>query len=149
VTKACACGGIINDGTALQYNFSGTVKNEGAGTVFNVQVVDTPGNATGTQTPPNPIPVAASLPPRASAPWSATFVTPALTFMDQALGQAASSPGGPQIVTNTTSAQCHCDVSSAISITKECVPGTTLVDIGDKVVVEVGVSGQVCNNGNT
>src|SRR5262249_17158056 len=69
--------------------------------------------------------------------------------MDQALGQAASSPGGPQIVTNTTSAQCHCDVSSAISITKECVPGTTLVDIGDKVVVEVGVSGQVCNNGNT
>ena len=40
-------------------------------------------------------------------------------------------------------------MSSAISITKECVPGTTLVDIGNNVVVEAGVSGQVTNNGQS
>jgi hypothetical protein len=149
VTKNCDFGGVISNGTALQYTFSGTVSNVGAGAVFDVEVVDTPGNATGTQTPPNPIPVAASLAPGASAPWSATFVTTALMFTDEALAQAASSPGGAKTVTDTTTAPCQGVVSSAISITKECVPGTTLVDIGDKVVVEVGVSGQVCNNGNT
>jgi hypothetical protein len=149
VTKNCTFGGAINDGTALQYTFSGTVTNAGAGKVFDVEVVDTPGNATGTQTPPNPIPVAASLDPGASAPWSATFVTTALMFTDEALAQAASSPGGAKTVTDTTTAPCQGVVNSAISITKACVPGTTLVDIGDKVVVEVGVSGQVCNNGNT
>ena len=37
----------------------------------------------------------------------------------------------------------------AISITKACTPGTSLVDTGANVVVQVGVSGQVCNNGNT
>src|SRR6266508_6045922 len=57
VTKNCNFVGVINGGTALQYTFSGTVTNTGAGTVYDVQVVDTPGNATGTQTPANPIPV--------------------------------------------------------------------------------------------
>src|SRR5262249_49497210 len=54
-----------------------------------------------------------------------------------------------QTVTDTATAQCQGQVNSAINITKACVPGTSLVDIGNNVVVEVGVSGQVCNNGNT
>src|SRR5262249_36998067 len=81
--------------------------------------------------------------------WSATFVTNALMFTDVAFAQAASSPGGAQTVTDTTTAPCKGVVNSSISITKACVPGTSLVDIGDNVVVQVGVSGQVCNNGNT
>src|SRR5262245_5528995 len=149
VTKNCTFGGVINEGTTLQYTFSGTVTNAGAGTVFDVQVVDTPGSAVGTQTPPNPIPVAASLSSGASAPWTATFVTTALMFTDEALARAASAPGGAQTVTDTTTAACQGVVNSAIGITKACVPGTSLVDVGDKVVVQVGVSGQVCNNGNT
>jgi hypothetical protein len=149
VTKNCPDGVVNNDGTAIQYAFSGTVTNVGAGAVFDVQVVDTPGNATGTQTPANPIPVAASLAPGASAPWSATFVTTAIMFTDEALAQAASSSGGPKTVTATATAPCKTTVSSQIRISKECLPGTTLVDIGDKVVVQVGVSGQVCNDGQT
>jgi hypothetical protein len=148
VTKNCTQAAIVNNGTAVRYSFTGTVTNDGAGIVFDVEVVDTPG-AAGTQTPANPIPVAASIAPGASAPWSATFVTTALTFMDEALARAASSPGGAKTVTDTTTAPCAGAVNSAISITKECVPGTSLVDIGNNVVVEVGVSGQVCNNGNT
>src|SRR5262245_2217457 len=149
VTKNCTFGGVNSDGTAVQYTFSGTVSNVGAGKVFDVEVVDTPGNATGTQTPPNPIPVAASLAPGASANWSATFVTTALMFTDQALAQAASAPGGAKTVTDTTTAECKGNLNSTSALSQACVPGTTLVDIGDTVVVEVGVSGQVCNNGNT
>ena len=149
VTKNCNFVGVINGGTALQYTFSGTVTNTGAGTVYDVQVVDTPGNATGTQTPANPIPVAASIAPGASAPWSATFVTTALSFTDVALARAASAPGGAQTVTDTTTAPCEGTVSSSIIITKDCDPGTSLVDIGDNVVVQVGVSGQVTNNGQS
>jgi hypothetical protein len=149
VTKNCNFVGVINGGTALQYTFSGTVTNNGAGTVYDVEVVDTPGNATGTQTPANPIPVAASIAPGASAPWSATFVTTALSFTDEALARAASAPGGAKTVTDTTTAPCQGMVNSSIIITKDCVPGTTLVDIGNNVVVQVGVSGQVTNNGNT
>jgi len=149
VTKNCNFVGVINGGTALQYTFSGTVTNNGAGTVYDVEVVDTPGNATGTQTPANPIPVAASIAPGASAPWSATFVTTALMFTDEALARAASAPGGAKTVTGTSAAPCQGMVNSSIIITKDCVPGTTLVDIGNNVVVQVGVSGQVTNNGNT
>lgn len=148
VTKACTFVDVINNGTALQYTFSGTVTNDGAGTVHDVEVVDTPG-VSGTQTPANPIPVAGSLAAGASAPWSATFVTTSLGFMNMAEARAASSPGGAQTVTDTDTAACQGSVNSAISITKACVPGTSLVDIGNNVVVQVGVSGQVCNNGNT
>jgi hypothetical protein len=154
VTKKCDFVG----GTALplQYTFSGTVTNNGAGPVYDVQVIDTPG-AAGTQTPANPIPVvgtdvdgdgnADDLAPGASGTWSATFVTTSLSFTDVALARAASAPGGAQTVTDTTTAPCQGHVESSISITKACVPGATLVDTGDSVVVEVGVSGQVTNNG--
>ena len=148
VTKSCESA-LINNGTEVRYTFSGTVTNAGAGTVYDVQVVDTPGNATGTQTPANPIPVADSLAPGASAPWSATFVTTALSFTDQALARAAGVPGGAKFITDTTTAACSIEVSSSIHITKACDPGTTLVDIGDNVVVRVGVSGTVTNNGDT
>lgn len=150
VTKNCNFVGVIDDGTALQYTFSGTVTNNGAGTVYDVEVVDTPGNAIGTQTPPNPIPVVPStLAPGASGTWSATFVTTALMFTDEALARAASVSGGAKTVTDTTTAPCEGHANSSIIITKDCVPGTTLVDNGDKVVVQVGVSGQVTNNGET
>jgi hypothetical protein len=148
VTKTCTFNGVVNGGTALKYTFNGTVKNDGAGTVSDVIVVDTPG-ASGTQTPTNPISVAATLGAGASAPWSATFVTTSLGFNNVALAKAASSPGGAQTVTDTTTASCQGQVNSAIGITKACSPGTSLVDIGSNVVVQVGVSGQVCNNGNT
>jgi hypothetical protein len=149
VTKNCNFVDVINGGTELQYTFSGTVTNNGAGTVYDVQVIDTPGNTTGTQTPANPITVAASLAPGASAPWSATYVTTALTFTDQADARAASSPGGAQTVTDTTTAPCQGIVDSSIIITKACDPGTSLVDTGNNVVVQVGVQGQVTNTGRS
>jgi hypothetical protein len=152
VTKNCANAVpfVVNNGTAVKYTFSGTVTNTGAGTVYNVEVVDTPGSATGTQTPVNPIPVVPStLGPGASGTWSATFVTTALSFTDEAVARAASAPGGLKTVTDTTTAECSGSVNSSIIITKDCVPGTSLVDIGSNVVVEVGVSGQVTNNGDS
>jgi hypothetical protein len=149
VTKNCSSGVVVNGGTALKYTFSGTVTNNGAGTVYDVQVVDTPLNVNGTQNPANPITVAASIAPGASAPWSATFVTKALTFTDQAVARAAPAPGGAKTITDTTTASCQGSVNSSIKITKNCVPGTKLVASGGKVVVQVGVSGTVTNNGNT
>src|SRR5439155_1343722 len=40
VTKNCNFVGVINDGTALQYTFSGTLTNNGPGTVYDVELVD-------------------------------------------------------------------------------------------------------------
>src|SRR6266487_5682420 len=123
VTKICDFVGVVNGGTALQYTFSGTVTNTGAGTVYDVEVVDTPLNVTGTQTPANPITVAASIASGASANWGpVTFVTDALTFTDQAVAQAASAPGGARTVTDTTTASCVGEAHSSIAITKDCIP---------------------------
>lgn len=150
VTKICDFVGVVNGGTQLQYTFHGTVTNNGAGTVYNVQVVDTPLNVTGTQTPPNPISVAASITSGASANWGpVTFTTTALTFTDQAVAMAAAAPGGAQTVTDTTTASCIGHVESSIIITKACVPGASLLDIGNNVVVQVGVSGTVTNTGQS
>ncbi len=150
VTKICDFVGVVNGGTQLQYTFHGDVTNNGAGTVYDVQVVDTPLNVTGTQTPANPITVAASIASGASANWGpVTFVTDALTFTDQAVAQAASAPGGARTVTDTTTASCVGEAHSSIAITKDCIPGASLLDIGNNVVVQVGVSGTVTNNGNT
>ena len=155
VAKTCTFNGVVNNGTALQYTFNGTVTNNGAGTVYDVEVVDTP-SVSGTQSPANPIPVGSPTPvpsiaPGASAPWSATFVTTALTFTDAALARAASSPGGPKTVTDTldTDASCSGSVSSSISISKFCIPGVYLVVEGGQLVFKVGVSGTVTNNGQS
>jgi hypothetical protein len=156
VTKNCNFVGVTPDGTALQYTFSGTVHNDGSGPVYDVQVIDTPG-ATGTQTPPNPIPVvgtdvdgdgsADDLLPGATGNWSATFVTTSLSFTDVALAEAAAVPGGARTVTDTTTAPCTGHAESSISITKDCIPGASLLDIGNQLVVQVGVSGTVMNTG--
>ena len=149
VTKNCSAGVPTPDGTALQYTFTGTVTNTGAGTVYDVQVVDTPLNVTGTQTPPNPIPVNPStLTSGQSGTWGpVTFVTTAITFTDQAVAMAASAPGGARTVTDTTNASCVGEAHSSITITKDCIPGASLLDIGSNVVVQVGVSGMVTNTG--
>jgi hypothetical protein len=149
VTKVCSDGVPTPDGTALTYTFTGTVTNTGAGTVYDVQVVDTPLNVTGTQDPPNPIPVNPStLTAGQSGTWGpVTFTTTALTFTDQAVAMAASSPGGERTVTDTTTASCVGSVSSSIVIDKLCDPGASLLDIGNNVVVQVGVRGTVTNTG--
>jgi len=156
VTKNCEFVGVVNNGTAFQYTFSGTVHNDGSGPVYDVQVTDTPG-ATGTQTPANPIPVigtdvdgdgsADDLAPGATGTWSATFVTTAITFSNLALAEAAAVPGGVRTVTDTDTHQCTGEAHSSISITKACDPGASLLDIGSQLVVQVGVSGTVTNNG--
>jgi len=156
VVKNCEFVSVVNNGTAFQYTFSGTVHNDGAGAVYDVQVIDTPG-ATGTQTPANPIPVvgtdvdgdgsADDLAPGATGTWSATFVTTEIMFSNVALAQAAAVPGGVRTVTDTDSASCTGHAESSISITKACDPGASLLDIGSQLVVQVGVSGKVTNNG--
>jgi hypothetical protein len=158
VVKNCTFVGVTPDGTALQYTFSGTVHNDGSGPVYDVQVIDTPGVA-GTQTPANPIPVigtdvdgdgsADDLAPGATGTWSATFVTTEITFSNVAEAQAAAVPGGARTVTDTDTASCIGEVHSSIIITKACVPGASLLDIGNQLVVQVGVSGTVTNTGQS
>jgi hypothetical protein len=147
ITKTCSFVEVTNGGTALKYSFGGLVTNEGQGTLYNVQVIDTP-SVPGVLTPANPVLTLASLSGGQSAPWAAEFVTDALAFNDVATAIAASTPQGAQTVTDTTTAPCQGAVNSSINITKLCSPGTSLVDNGDTVVVQVGVSGQVCNSGD-
>jgi hypothetical protein len=158
VTKNCDFVSVVNNGTAFQYTFSGTVHNDGSGPVYDVQVTDTPGaDPPGTQDPVNPIPVigtdvdgngvAQDLAPGATGTWSATFVTTDIMFSNVALAEAAAVPGGVRTVTDTDSATCTGHAESSISITKACVPGASLLDIGSQLVVQVGVSGMVTNNG--
>src|SRR2546430_16388679 len=40
LTKGCQCTAFHRDGSGFDYSFSGTVTNDGGGTVFNVPVTD-------------------------------------------------------------------------------------------------------------
>src|SRR4051812_16634286 len=72
------------------------------------------------------------------------------TITNKAVAQAASAPGGARTVTDTiTGVSCQGSVSSSMSITKNCDPGVSLVVEGGEVVVQVGVSGTVTNNGDS
>ena len=141
VTKNCTGAVLQPDGQSVKFSFGGEVTNDGSGTVYDVIVRDS-------ALPGEDIVVAASLAGGLSAPWSAEKIVNGLSLPNTATAYAAGSPGGDQDIESEDVTQlCEAQAEGLISISKMCDPGTSLVQQGSVVVVQVGVSGQVCNEG--
>jgi hypothetical protein len=151
VTKACDTQHppvLVNNGTQVQYTWTGTVQNTGIGTVDSVEVEDTLPDASlvhpalmlngSTVT---------SLGQGDVGTFSATYTTAALTATNKVTAKAFF--GSTEIdADNTDSATCMETVSTAVKVIKHCVaPGPGLSCSSAGCVVQVPISAQVCNKG--
>jgi hypothetical protein len=144
ITKSCGTATVNSGGTAINYPVGGMVTNTGIGTLYNVTVFDTVGSTT------NHVAVTPStLAAGAQGTWSDSSSSSALSQSDSALAQAATTSGGPLIVTsgNTAVATCTYTPTSMLTVSKSCT--TTLAPINGAVSVQVAFSGQVCNTGQS
>src|SRR5436853_1103631 len=150
LTKGCQCTAFHPDGSGFDYSFSGTVTNDGGGTVFNVTVTDQ-GNAYSCGT----------LNAGQSKNFPADCTGPANTFSattfpttNQASATATTDPsGGTTLSATTNPVTCSaqnplgaCTPSPQLTVDKTCV--TALQLLGTNVVVRVDYTGQVHNGGN-
>src|SRR2546426_10101595 len=151
LTKGCQCTAFHPDGSGFDYSFSGTVTNDGGGTVFNVTVTDQ-GNtyscgSLGTGQSKN-FPSADCQGP------ANTFSAVTFPTTNQASATATTDPSGGTTLSATTnpvtcSAQVPagaCTPSAQLTVDKICV--TALQLLGGNVVVRVDYTGQVHNGGN-
>jgi hypothetical protein len=156
IHKDCACDHVLADGSAYQYNISGSVTNTGQFTpLFDVVVSDTVGGTTLTC---NVGTVAAG----ATVTWGAGTAHPCspgntfnssqkpasntatVTWARQS-GGTTLGPNSSGLVTCATDATA-CNVSSGIEVTKVCT--TSLVADSGIVKVRVDFEGDVENKGN-
>src|SRR5438552_2767274 len=150
LTKGCQCTAFHPDGSGFDYAFSGTVTNDGGGTVFNVTVTDQ-GNTYGCGT----------LGTGQSKNFPADCTGPANTFSattfpttNQASATATTDPsGGTTLSATTNPVTCSaqnplgaCTPSPQLTVDKICV--TALQLLGTNLVVRVDYTGQVHNGGN-
>ncbi len=151
LTKGCQCTAFHPDGSGFDYSFSGTVTNDGGGTVFNVTVTDQ-GNtyscgSLGTGQSKN-FPSADCTGP------ANTFSAVTFPTTNQASATATTDPSGGTTLSATTnpvtcSAQVPagaCTPSAQLTVDKTCV--TALQVLGTNIVVRVDYTGQVHNGGN-
>ncbi|TMH25713.1 MAG: hypothetical protein E6H61_01175 [Betaproteobacteria bacterium] len=152
LTKGCQCTAFHADGSGFDYSFSGTVTNDGGGTVFNVTVTDQGKTyscgSLGTGQSKN-FPSADCTGP------ANTFSATTFPTTNQASATATTDPGGSgttlSATTNPVSCSAQvpagaCTPSGALTVDKTCV--TALQVLGTNVVVRVDYTGQVHNGGN-
>lgn len=148
LSKSCTGSSPVNNNTAFQYTFSGTVTNTGAGTIDNVTIGDPLCSKGASCTGLN----VGSLAAKASATYTVTFTTTPSSATNTAT--ATGTAGGETITatcppgTGTTcSATCTGSISSNVTIAKHCVaPGLSDLSCSSGgCVVEVPISAQVCN----
>jgi len=150
LTKGCQCTAFHPDGSGFDYSFSGTVTNDGGGTVFNVTVTDQ-GNTYSCGT----------LNAGQSKNFPADCTGPANTFSartfpttNQASATATTDlSGGTTLTATTNPVTCSaqnpagaCTPSARLTLDKTCV--TALQVLGTNIVVRVDYTGQVHNRGN-
>lgn len=155
ITKTCSAA-VNAAGTGVDFSMSGIVTNTGIGTLYNVQAID---KITGGATL-SPVSVSnntqnstnfgtSTLGAGETGTWSASdSSTTAISQSDTATAKGSTSQSGtPQDVTssNTASATCGTNPSTALTVTKSCT--TTLAASGGDVHVVVNYSGSVCNTG--
>src|SRR3989475_1743182 len=150
LTKACQCNAFHADGSGFDYSFSGTVTNDGGGTVFNVTVTDqgkaySCGSLNAGQSK--------NFPADCTGP-AATFSATTFPTTNQASATATTDPSGGTTLNATTNAvSCSaqvpagaCTPSPQLTLDKTCV--TALQVLGTNIVVRVDYTGQVHNGGN-
>src|SRR5262245_21334159 len=134
ITKQCTDGDINASETGFVYTYSGSVTNEGFGTIYDVTVTDK-----GVTFP------LGTLAPQQSKSYGGTFESSLNPATNQASVTAAQTPGGAAALTDQTEVvTCPAvDRDPLIGVSKDC--STSLVEKDGHVVVSVSFSGQVCN----
>jgi len=151
VTKACNNPVLNAAQTMITYDISGTVTNDGFGTVYNIGVSDSPAFDSGSlQWSGDP----SSLAGGASIDYSATITVPLAQNgpMDMVTATAnTQSDNGGTALTDTQTATCPAlTVTPAASVSKSCSSIVTLLgDPATNVIAKVNYSGQVCNTGDS
>jgi len=152
LTKGCQCTAFHPDGTGFDYSFSGTVTNDGGGTVFNVTVTDqgktySCGSLNAGQSK--------NFPSADCTGPAATFSVATYPTTNQASATATTDPsgGGTTLSATTNPVTCSaqvpagaCTPSPQLTLDKTCV--TALQVLGTNIVVRVDYTGQVHNGGN-
>lgn len=138
ITKDCYDNEPNATEDAFLYTYSGSVTNDGFGTLHDVLVTDITGSQTfalGTLTSGE------------TKYYNGTFestLNPATNFVKV---EAAPNPGGDKTVTDETDDLCpQLSLSPFIDVTKECDVKLDLQ--GGKIVLVVDIAGQVCNASN-
>jgi hypothetical protein len=150
VTKACANPRLNAAEDMITYDITGTVTNDGFGTVHNVNVTDSPAFDAGSlMFDGDPTSLAGG----ASIDYSATItVSLAENGTDDTVTATAntSSDGTGTTLSDTDTKTCpNLPISPALSITKDCQSAVTTLADPAVVVAQVDVFGQVCNVGDT
>jgi hypothetical protein len=148
VTKACTNPRLNAAGTHIIYDISGTVTNDGFGTVFDVNVTDSPAFDAGSLTfDADP----SSLAGGADIEYDATITVPladnGTTDTVTATANTLDGGGGTEL-SDTAQATCPVlQVNPAATVTKNC---RAIIDVdGGTVSAKVGVRGTVCNTGDS
>lgn len=150
ITKTCdqANTKLVNNGTQVQFAWTGTVTNIGVGTLSGVQVNDTlPDSSTAHPALNIGGSTVTSLTANQTANYSITYTGSTVSATNTATAQGAF--GSTTINSdNTAQATCSQPVSTSISVVKHCAaPGPGLQCGAGGCVVQVPYYAQVCNNG--
>ena len=161
VAKSCnGPGTVSSDGTSITYTWTATATNTGIGTLTNVTINDTYPDGTTASIP------VCNTPPCSLAGGASASVTVTFTATNANCHSGVPNCPSPLDATNTATAQgttaggvvitspapaataeCQTPVASSVTITKAC--NATLVSQSNQVVVEVFLSADVTNNGNS
>jgi hypothetical protein len=132
--------------TAYVYPFSGTVTNQGFGTLYDVTVEVTTSDPT---VEPFDFDLG-DIPAGGTKSFGDEFESLQSPPTISASASAAGSSGGDPIITAIApDSKCsRCPANPKIHVTKQCSVALVVDEACGKVVVEVSYSGQVCNNGD-
>jgi hypothetical protein len=159
VGKTCGAGTANAANGTIKYPISGTVENVGGGTVSNLSLTDSFNNApqaldSGSLTctcGASGCTVNGSdcssvnLNPGGTVTYNATITSTSNGGSDVVTATMAGGGGGSATAQSPTAQCLNISFSSAVSITKSCTPGATLVAKSNLVAVEVQVGGTVTN----
>jgi hypothetical protein len=158
-TKTCNAGTANLSNGTVTYPITGTIENTGTGSITDLTLTDRFNNAsqafdTGTPTCTcnsgctitGSDCTTVSLIPGGTVTYNASITTSQNGGPDQVTATMGGTGGGSASATSPTATCLPLSFQSAVSITKKCDPGATLVAKNNVVEVEVDVSGNVTNN---
>lgn len=143
ITKTCTSGDLNEAETGFTFNFEGTVTNGGFGAIYDVVVTDDNGTPANTS---DDFVVATfdSIAKGDSENYTGSFDSAGNGPTNGISVKAASSDGGLQSITASTTAACPTVVKTpGIDVTKSCE--TRVVLDANKLIVRVDFKGDVCN----
>jgi hypothetical protein len=148
VSKVCS-GGLLNAAnTHITYDVTGTVSNDGFGTIHDVSVSDVPAFDAGSLSW-NADP--ATLAGQASIDYAATITVPLASngTSNEVTATANTAAGGAgTVLTDDVESTCPTiQVNPSATVDKQC--SSTVTVQNNTVVAVVNVTGQVCNDGDS